>query len=225
MTNRWQRRHHRGRAADLHALDLLAEPRRSISWLEVDRPALVLGSAQRDPIVDHVAAERAGVDIVRRRSGGGAVWLDPTSITWVDVVIPVDDPLWEDDVGRAGLWLGDVWQEALADLGITDTEVHRGAMRRDPVARLVCFAGLAAGELLRDGRKVVGVSARRSRLGARFQCSVLHEWQPDRLLAVLDLTASERTSVAARLHDVAAGIGDIGGERIVDALHERLPTG
>lgn len=224
MTGDWQRRHRRGRAGELHGLDLLAEPRRAIWWLEVERPAIVLGSAQRDTILDRAEADRNGIDIVRRRSGGGAVWLDPVSITWIDVILPVGDPLWADDVGRAGLWLGEVWCDALADLGVDGAEVYRGPMRRDPVAQLVCFAGLTAGELIRGDRKIVGVSARRTRHGARFQCSVLHEWNPDRLLSVLDLDGAEREVLADRARRRAAGVGAVPAEQIVAAVHERLPT-
>ena len=67
----------------------------------VTRPAIVLGAGQRDEVVDASAAEATGIAVVRRRSGGGAVWLDATSVSWLDVVIGVDDPLWQADVGRA----------------------------------------------------------------------------------------------------------------------------
>jgi hypothetical protein len=32
---------------------------------------------------------------------------------------------------------------------------------------------------MRDGAKVVGISQRRTRLGARFQCAVYHAWRPE----------------------------------------------
>ena len=37
---------------------------------------------------------------------------------------------------------------------------------------LVCFAGVGPGEVLAGGRKLVGISQRRTRAGARFQCAV-----------------------------------------------------
>ena len=45
---------------------------------------------------------------------------------------------------------------------------------------------MGPGEVERDGRKVVGISQRRTRAGARFQCVAYREWRPDRLLALLD---------------------------------------
>ena len=43
-------------------------------------------------------AHELGVAVVRRRSGGGAVLLDPGGVVWVDVVVPRHDPRWDDDV-------------------------------------------------------------------------------------------------------------------------------
>ena len=57
---------------------------------EVDRPALVLGSTQRAEVVDERACADAGVEVVRRRSGGGAVLLEPGAVVWFDVVVPAD---------------------------------------------------------------------------------------------------------------------------------------
>ena len=43
----------------------------------------------------------------------------------------------------------------------------------------VCFAGIGGGEVIRDGRKVVGISQRRTRAGARFQCALYRHWRPE----------------------------------------------
>ena len=41
--------------------------------LEAERPAVVLGSGQAADVIDAAEAESHGIDVVRRRSGGGAV--------------------------------------------------------------------------------------------------------------------------------------------------------
>jgi len=153
--------------------------------LEVDRPALVLGSTQPEEIVDRAAASRLGVEIARRRSGGGAVLLQPGGTVWVDVEVPRGDPLWDDDVGRAAWWLGDLWARALAAVGVRDAVVHRGALERRPGSDLVCFAGLGAGEVTVGGAKAVGISQRRTRAGARFQCAAPRTWDAATLAAVV----------------------------------------
>ena len=127
----------------------------------VDRPALVLGSTQPDDVVDRAAARDAGVEVARRRSGGGAVWLEPGGTSWVDVLVPRADPLWDDDVGRAVHWLGDAWAAAIG----AAAEVHRGGMVCSAESGRACFAGLGPGEVTIGGRKAVGISQRRTASG------------------------------------------------------------
>ena len=184
----WELRHLRAPAAELHALAVPEPARRSVWVLQATAPALVLGSTQGDDLVDAEAAAALGVDVVRRRSGGGTVLVDPVETAWVDVVVPAGDPLWDDDVGRSALWLGRAWQAALADLGTTGTEVHTGALACGSLGRLVCFATVGAGEVTvgpDDRRKLVGISQRRTRAGSRFQCAVPTVWSPAELVRLL----------------------------------------
>jgi len=138
----------------------------------------VLGSTQQDGSVDHAAAARLGVDVVRRRSGGGGVLLWPGEHLWLDVVVPRGNPLWHDDLGAAMWWLGDVWAEALRSLGLAP-DVHHGALVSAPWSAVVCFAGLGAGEVHTGGRKLVGISQRRTRDGARLQSMCHLHWRPE----------------------------------------------
>lgn len=205
----WRVERHLGTAAAFHARQIPEPARRVVWWFEVTRPAVALGSTQSASVVDDDAAAAAGVEVVRRRSGGGAVWLEAGTVTWVDVVLPADDPHWVDDVGRSALWLGDAWVRALAALEVHGLTVHTGPMVRGPWSPLVCFGGIGPGEVLADGRKVVGISQRRTRGAARFQCAVLHRWDPAPLAEVLSLTGEERGALVTDLADVARGIGPI----------------
>jgi len=163
-----------GTATELHHRELPAE--RGVWILDAVRPALVLGSTQ--PMI-----EASGVEVVRRRSGGGAVLVEPGGTLWVDVVVPRGDELWDDDVGRSTYWLGDAWASAVGD----DAAVHRGAMVRTPWSDRVCFAGLGPGEVTIGGAKVVGISQRRTRASARFQCVAYEQWNPEPLRELLGL--------------------------------------
>ncbi len=194
-------------ASTFHARPL-PDPMGRSAWVcEPSGPAVVLGSAQQDDVVDRVACARAEVEVARRRSGGGAVLVEPGSVLWVDVLLPADDPLWEPDVGRAFLWLGEVWAAALSDIG-APASVHAGPLLRTPWSDLVCFAGLGPGELTdAAGRKVLGISQRRTRAGARFQCAALGRWNPDGLVALLALSGAEREAARTAMSDVAGGAG------------------
>jgi hypothetical protein len=72
----------------------------------------------------------------------------------------------------------------------------------------VCFGALGPGEVLIDGRKAVGVSQRRTRAGARFQCIVYDRWNPDDVLDLLELSDVDRQRAGAELADIATGVGD-----------------
>jgi lipoate-protein ligase A len=177
------------------------------AWaIRPERPTLVLGSAQREETVDLATATARGIDVVRRRSGGGAVFLAPGECLWIDVLIPPGHPNWTDDVGLSSHWLGEAWARAFADLGAA-TEVYRSGLEKTPWARQVCFGALGPGEVTIAGRKAVGISQRRTRDGARFQCLVLRQWRPRDVLDLLQMPDADRDRADAELADVATGAG------------------
>ncbi len=196
-----------GRAHDLHHRDLGDDF--GVFHLVVDRPALVLGSAQSTSGVDLGRAERAGVDIVSRRSGGGAVFVDAASVLWVDVVLPRTDPRWVDDVSASFDWLGDAWITALDAVGIRGVHAHSGAMVTSPYSRRVCFAGVGPGECLLDGQKLVGMAQRRTRNAARFQTMAVLDWQPDQWIDLLRWAPAERADVLVELTTGVASVADV----------------
>lgn len=217
----WSVSRERGSPATFHHRIVAVPAHRSVAILEVDRPALVLGSTQPESVVDRRALADAGVDLVRRRSGGGAVLLRPGEVRWLDVVVPREDPLWDDDVGRASHWLGRAWAAALGGAGLV-AEVHEGPLVTTRWSRLVCFAGLGPGEVVVDGAKVVGIAQRRTREAARFQCALLVRWDPVATTSLLALDAGARAAAAADLAVAAVGVGDLASQVVADLL-DRLP--
>jgi lipoate-protein ligase A len=225
----WIVERHRGAAARLHEASAdTVEPgpeggvRRRIRVLEATAPALVLGRAEPEEHVDPVRAAAAGVGVVRRRSGGGAVLVEPDGIVWLDVVVPASDPLWSADVGRAMWWIGEAWATALEAVGLRDARVWRGPMLRTEWSDRVCFAGVGPGEVVLGdpgGRptKVVGVAQRRTRQGALFQCAALVEWDPAAILDLLALPVSRRRTGAEHLAGSAVGVGACAGA-LVEAV-------
>lgn len=169
-SNGWSIEHTTGAAGSFHDRPPPA-PLRPTVWIHhVDRPALVLGSTQRAPLLDAEGAQEAGIEVCQRRSGGGLVHVDPESSLWIDVIIPRGHPLWSDDIGLAFNWIGETWATALATSGLPGTSrVHTGKLMHPDWGRVICFAGLGPGEVVVNGRKVVGLSQRRTRDMARFQ--------------------------------------------------------
>jgi lipoate-protein ligase A len=191
--------------------------------LSVERPALVLGSGQPDSDVDTEAAAASGIDVVRRRSGGGAVLVQSGAVLWVDLVIPAGDPLWQADVGRAAWWVGATWASAMETTVGAHPDVWRGAMRRNAWSGRVCFAGLGPGEVCIGGKKVVGVAQRRTRTAALFQTAALLRWDPVPLLGLLRVDDNARAQAEVDLAAVAVGVGPGRARPLLDAFLAALP--
>lgn len=180
----------------------------------VERPGLVLGSTQRLEIADQGRAAAEGAEVLRRRSGGGAVLLSPGGQVWVDFFLPASDPLWHDDVAIAARWVGELWSAVIEPFVALPVSIHSGRLEADRWGRLVCFAGAGPGEVFVGGLKVVGVSQRRSRRRARIQTTARLRHRPPAAgdaatgtaldeLDFLDITPAER----AAGREVVAGRG------------------
>ena len=99
----------------------------------------------------------------------------PHEVLWVDVLLPEAIPSGTMTSPAPTHWLGETWRDA-SGWG----SVHTGEMIRTLWSSAICFAGVGPGEVLVDGAKVVGISQRRTRAGARFQCAVMRTWDPER---------------------------------------------
>jgi lipoate-protein ligase A len=205
----WALIRRRSTAGEFHAREI-PHPARPEIWVhEITAPALVLGSTQRGPgVADEVACAEAGIEVVRRRSGGGAVLLLPGEVVWVDVILPAGHDGWADDVHRPMVWLGERLAEAFSAAGLSGAEVHRGAMRSTSHSRLICFDGLGPGELTIGGIKLVGISQRRTRAAARLQCCWYVDYDPELLVSLFTQApeVAELTAVATVRRDVAQAV-------------------
>jgi lipoate-protein ligase A len=171
----------RGTVGELHALDPFASGAAvtpQLWWYQPESAAVVLGSRQSPNLLDLDRCTRLGLDVVRRRSGGGAVLVVPDDLVWVDLVVP--HGVAPDDVRGSMVWAGEHWCEALAPIVESQPalEINDGPIRSTPWSDLVCFAGVGPGELLLDGRKLVGLSQRRTRDGLRIQGLVYRRLPP-----------------------------------------------
>ncbi len=215
-----------GSAQDLHDLDL-HEHRgaRTLGVVELrpTRPAIVLGSAQPSTIVDAEAAELAGFDVARRRSGGGLVVVDSAVARWLDVVIAREHPMWDDDVIRASRWIGAAWRASLMRSSPEAASAARidvaQVTDRNRDGSWVCFWGVGPGEVTVAGAKLVGLSQRRDRGGARFQCQFHTVWDPAPWLGLLrpNLDADERSAVPL-VTTIGESVADATIEAFVDQI-------
>ena len=197
--------------------------RRAVAVCRVTDVALVLGSTQSDEVVDRSRVDAAGISVVNRSSGGGAVLVTPDDPVWVDVWVPSGDPLWNPQVDRAFDWLGRAWVDALTRTGIPGLTAHaEGFVACTRWSSAVCFGGVGAGEVVAgDGRKVVGLAQRRNRQGAWFHGACVVRWDPAPLVELLALEPAERQAAVIGLGAAVAGAADLADELGVPAPDRR----
>lgn len=210
---KWGRHDWTGTASDFHAMELPYE--RAMWWCQVKDPTVILGSTQAAEDVSQNIADESGILVSRRRSGGGAVFVHPSDSVWIDITIGRDDPLWKDDVAQSMLWLGELFVRALSPW--TQAAVYRDSFSTGVDGRVVCFASSSPGEVFEGTKKLVGISQRRSRDGARFQCVLYRHWRPTEWSHVLS-----SQGVRSRVADIAVATLDVPAINLVNAVSERL---
>jgi lipoate-protein ligase A len=195
----------------------LAQPREATS------ATLVLGSTQDVELLARERVEERGIEVLRRRGGGGAVYLQPGDHLWIDAWVPRQDPLWDPDVSAAAAWVGAWWISALEGLGLDGFEVHSGRAIPGEWGEMVCFAGRGPGEVFHQGRKVMGLSQWRSRQGALFSTCAYAHWDPVPLIDLMRMDDAVRTGAVRDLAPAVVGVSEIdGGPEDLSALRAAL---
>jgi lipoate-protein ligase A len=187
-------------------------------WLEVqrtgrpilrlyrwERPALSLGYRQKAP--EWLArAERLGVEVVRRASGGGSV-LHAGDLTYA-VVAPVPAGELPGDMRGSHRWIQALLLDGLRRAGVA-------AVGAQPVPRAeraaVCFAGSTGTEIDCAGAKLVGSAQRRARFGFLQHGSI----------RIADDSALSATLFGAASPSIPAPLG-VSPARICESLQAAL---
>jgi lipoate-protein ligase A len=161
-------------------------------WLErlwlPSSSAVVLGLGmrhRRDEVVDVVRCAQAGLDVLERRAGGGAVLVDAHMVCGA-ICAPLPAARIADDVTESYRWLGEHLLSGLHALGVADARRVEVAEARadsqsqkagsDPSARLLpsaCYGGLSPHEIVVGGAKLVGLAQIRRRHAVLFQYGIL----------------------------------------------------
>jgi lipoate-protein ligase A len=199
----------------LAALDETDAP--ALRWYLPREQALVLGNGQPLAVADTEALAAHAVALYKRPSGGTAVLVD-TALVSLDLVLPHTHSLATGDVVRAYEWIGDLWAEALRDLGASDAralaveEVRAlPPLARDDPLRLACYGTLSPWEVVigaNPPRKLVGLCQTRRRHGALYQTGVYLRLDSAALANLLALDPTGRALLTTRLAHAAAGLDE-----------------
>lgn len=190
--------------------------------------AVVMGSAQKPSQFDQVTLRADGIQLAERRTGGGAVYIDPASMIWVDLWIPSSMELSKLAPRRLFSLVGQWWQRALANTGLPiQMSPEPGAPNE--LSRLACWAGAGWGELWLGDFKVLGLSQRRTRMGARVQTMVALDDSP--IEVVRYLRADDATkdllhhAIGALPVDTVAPLAQIDPKAVTDLLVDEVASG
>ena len=190
----------------------ITEDRPLGTWSRATAPALVLGSGQRPP---DEWQPPAGLALVRRGTGGGAVICDDDYLM-LDVALPPGDPRIVADVTESYRWLAEQLVAALCRLGfehvsLVQPPTLRGLGDADrEAARTACFAGLGPYELLdAQGHKLIGLAQRRRRGAVLLQAAGYLGGGGEDLADMLWLDPAARDDLRRRLRETAV-LGAVG---------------
>lgn len=210
-------------------LDAGIDEPRLLAW-RYSEPAIVLGRSQRATPGLLRRAREAGLGVVARTGGGGAVLAGPW-MAGLSLLLPVAH-----DWARASLpasyrAVGEACRCALLDLSVV-TSLAGGRRELAPNADLdwACFAEASHGELLVNGeRKILGLCQTRRRDAVVVSIGVLlarPEWET----LVRVWRGRDEPGLARRLEDCTAGCDQLTAtpaeaviEHLVAALDAALP--
>jgi len=202
-------------------------------------PCLSLGRNQPLGDVDLEACRAAGVDVVRRPTGGRAI-LHTGELTY-SVALLASDPRATADVLEGYRRLSEGLLAGLRRLGVEVTPVdggqgagHRDGRRAGPV----CFDTPSHHEITAGGRKLVGSAQWRARGGVLQHGSLPLEGEITRIVDCLALSEADREAQRRALRARACTLEEAQGRRVpfaeaaqalaegfAEALHLRLVAG
>lgn len=187
---------------------------RLYSWSE---PVVILGVSQPAADLDLDACRSLGYRVMRRLSGGTAVYHDAEVVS-LDLIVPPGSWFAPSDITQTYARVSQVIGSAVARLGADVRAVDVADARRSvtpPELQPACFGGLAPYELVAGSRKVVGLSQIRRRGVVVVQAALYTRFSYNALASVLRVAAAAGTERwAALLREHAAGLDELLGRQI-----------
>jgi lipoate-protein ligase A len=140
-------------------------------------PGLVLGCSQRNAVSTNPAREHAGIDVVSRQAGGGAVLVGPWMLS-ASVVLPNAHALISGNLVASYRWLGEMYASLLQDLGIAAHAIapeEARELQQAASAELAwaCYGGFSPWEVVVGRKKIVGLAQVRRRTGVLLVAGLL----------------------------------------------------
>jgi lipoate-protein ligase A len=208
-------------AEGLAADEALLDRPGAVHWWRPSTPALVLGLWLRhraQQVVEYAACERAEIDVLERKAGGGAVLLDEHIVCGA-VSVPLPHAVIGDDLTESYRWLGDLLAQLVHGrrVDVAEARADVATAKTDPWLLATCYGTLSPHEVVVNAKKVVGLAQVRRKHAALFQIGILLRDQSN----VADfLKAPDREALRQGLQERSGGI-----ERALEQLQlpDQLP--
>ncbi len=176
------------------ALATLCRDRAVLRFYAWEAPTLSIGYFQRTNEIDLEACYRSAVSLVRRPTGGRAV-LHQQDLTYT-LVLPLRPPWTEFSIADSYRRINSCLKRGLETLGLAASiGIPPGyAGHSGLVPSPFCFSAIARHEVLVAGKKVIGSAQRRFSAALLQQGSILLDFDPAAILALLGVggrTATE----------------------------------
>lgn len=197
----------------------------TLYWSQAEPAGLVLGFAQKHSVLNPALAAQQ-FPIYHRRAGGTAV-LVGRGLLGLDIILPAGHPLILPDIVESYRWLGTLWVETLASLGVetrilSPQEAHAQRDRRkleetrerESILTRACYGSYSPYEVVAGQRKVVGLDMIRRRTGSLLQAGLLLQWEIEPLVELLGHTAEEQAILREGLPERAVGLDTLAGRNV-----------
>jgi lipoate-protein ligase A len=194
-----------------------------VRWYTARAPAVVLGLGLHHRLAEVLDLDRcaqAGIEVIERRAGGGAVLLDQHLLCCA-ICLPLPDRRVPADLTDSYRWLGELFAARLRQAGLAArrvevaearADVQALRARSDPVAAgllACCYGALSPHEVAIGSAKVIGLAQVRRRHAALFQAGCLLRDQSD-LADLLRLPdAATRDAVRQALRQRSRGLPEV----------------
>lgn len=174
--------------------------------------------------VDVEGCRRAGVDLVRRPTGGRAV-LHDDELTY-SVIALESDPLVSGGIAESYRKISTGLVAGLAGLAVAAEMAPGRSGKASPYRSAACFDSASSYEVMVEGKKLVGSAQVRRGSVVLQHGSLLLGFDGGRLLSLLKLGTAERTDLGGDLEAKATSLEAVAGRRIAFAeVAEALKAG
>ncbi len=186
---------------------------RMYSW---SRDSVILGVGQPASQLDLDACQEAECDVLRRISGGTAVFHDGNTVSF-QLVLPDGHPFLSDDIHLNYRRIAEIAVSMLASFEVESRWASLEEARADRAPEGldgICFSSLAPFEIVAGGKKLVGLAQVRRRKVSALQGMLYLRSRPELSARLVTRDEGERARLSRVLAERTTDLETLTGRRV-----------